>query len=1833
MKIQKLLYIFCCLTLMMQSCKKDKKDEYNLSNPKLFIEYINSFTGGVISSKAPIDIVLQKNIGDWEVNQELDEGIITIYPQVKGKVYFMPNNVIRFEPSERLKQDQKYKVTFNLGKITEVEDKLKKFTFTFMTLPQTFATQFNDLQSIDDNTYILNGTFTASDWITAEQVKKVLLADQNGEKLDIQINADNNEEAKEFFFIINKIKRLDSESILTLVINGKTINANQRSQETYTVPQKNKFYAFNYQSEPSDDQSFWINFSDPLKKNQNFEGLIVLEGINNKLTYTPDGNLLKIYSDAPLKNEVILKIYSGIQKINDGKTTESIETVINFGVPKPEIKLIKSGTILPSSENLKINFQATTLKAVDVKIFRIFENNVLQFLQENNLEGDYSLYRVASPIAETTIKLTNPNSKALLQWNSYALDLSTLINPEPGAIYHIEFSMRKEYSLYTCEQDSNDDADDEEDNYYDEDEDDYYESYYYYYNWEEKDDPCTKSYYYYKGKVKTNILATDLGVIAKRGNNNTFTVAVTDLLTTEPVGAATVEFYSFQQQLIASSKTDSFGMLSLNLNKKDPAFIVVKSDRNTTYLKVDNANALSMSNYDVDGVSLTNGINGFIYTERGVWRPGDDIYIGFILDDKANPIPNNHPIKLTLSDPYGKLVDQIVRKKNNTNHYTFQLNTSSEAPTGNWSAVINVGGVKFYKSIKVETIKPNRLKIKNNIEGKIITKSNNSKVDYDVQWLQGGIARNLKADVTLKLLRQNTTFSDYKNYNFNNSLSSYNAEEINVFSGRTNENGKFSFNINLTNTPRNAGMLKAIFTAKVYENGGDMSTDVSTATLSPYDTYVGIKLPKANKYNYYETEKDIELSFVKVNEHGKPKSGDIKIDVYRKTGYWWWNSGNNGISNYSTSSYHSLVESKTIFTNNGTTTFKINIPEQDWGRYEIVATDVESGHIASQQIFVDWPYWSAKSKNTDGKEATSLSIATDKKDYNTGETVKVSFPSSEGGRALISIESGTSVVQTEWIKTQEGETTYEFITTPAMSPNAYINIISLQPHASTINNSPIRMYGVENINVYDKNTKLEPQIIMPDKLKPEQEFTLKIQEKEGKKMTYTIAIVEDGLLDLTRFKTPNPWNTFYSKTALGVRTWDMYNDVIGAYGGSINQVFSIGGDEDLGAGQVKKANRFKPVVIFKGPFTLEAGKTATHTIKLPKYIGSVRVMVVGSNASTQAYGSAEKTVKVNNPLMILGSLPRRAVPGEKVTLPVTVFAMEKHVKNVTIKVKTDDKFKLLSNNTQTLQFSEPDEKIAYFDLEVLQKLGISKISIEATSGAEKASYDVELDVINPNPITVRMESLVLNDSETKSIDWNKFGIPGSNDATLELSTFPGINLTSRLKYLLNYPHGCSEQITSGVFPQLYLADFTTLNESKKTSIQRNVSAGIAKLAERQMSNGGFKYWPNSSYADDWATSYIGHFLLEAEKKGYALPLGSKANWLTYQQKEAKNWRFEPKYHNDFAQAYRLYTLALAGSPDLAAMNRLRETIGISNNSKLRLAAAYAIAGQKEAANKLIANIKLTDQTSNYYYYGSYERNLAMALETELLLNPKAQLTHEYANKLAKELGSNSWMSTQSTAFGLYAMSKYIAKNKTSDEINAVYNLNNKAESIKTSENFTDINLSPIAEKNTISVTNNSKGTLYAKVITSGILPIGQEIVEQSKLRITTAFQTTTGATLNPTKIVQGTEFVAYITITNTSGFAIQNVALTQVIPSGWEIINLRYTDAGGNNNAVNYTDIRDDRTQFYFSLGARASKTLKISLNASYLGHYYLPGVYANAMYDNSYSCRTSGMWIDVIKE
>ena len=1825
----------------------------NNNNPA-FAQYIEAYTSGVISKNEIIKIQFAGGINNLHtVNQEIDNDILTFSPTIKGKAYWYDERTIAFKPEESLEPNQTYQAKLNVSKILAVADDVATFNFDFEVIKPSFKIEQNGLQSINNSSldYLkLTGSIFTADEEDSKAIEKLLKASYTDENL--KINWLHNIVTKTSDFVIDSIKTAENTEELNLIWNGEAIEADVKGNNKIEIPAKGIFKVLDIKAIQAPEQCVLVQLNHPVLATQDLRGLITIGNLTD-VNFTIEGSQIKVYAANKLEGNYTVTVNAGIQNIVDKKLTDAVNTSIIFENRAPAVNIPGKGTIIPSAGKLSYPFEAINLKAVDVTIIKIYENNIPQFLKQNNINGEQDLRRVGKPLVEKTIRLDGDKSLNLTKKNRFALDIDKLIKAEPGAIYRITIGFQKSYSLYNCKglNVSTEDIDSDgesEDNYYEkiDGDDGFWQRYNNYYpkgfNWEQKDEPCNASYYNRDRWVSRNVIASNIGLIAKRGNNNSVMVFATNILDTEPMEGVEIRLLDYQNQLLQTAKTNSDG-LAMFENPSKPYLLTAKKDAQRGYLKLDDGSSLPLSRFNANGEIVQSGIKGFIYTERGVYRPGDSVFVSFILEDKSQKLPADVPVAFELFNPQNQLIKRNLLFKGLNGFYVFKTKTNTGDATGNWLAKIKVGAATFSKTIKVETIMPNRLKINlefGNQNSLGTGKANNGLLA--AKWLFGTPAKNLKAKVDATLTATKTSFTNFNNFIFDDPTNAFTTESKNIFEGNLNDDGVANLTATLSTNTNAPGVLQANFSTKVFEAGGNFSIDNFSMPYHSYTSYVGLRTPEGDKLSgMLLSGQNHTIEIANVNTDGKLLAGkqNVEVELFKIEWRWWWDAGDEGLSNFTQNNYNQLQQKQNITLINGKGNWNLNIAGQEWGRYLIRIKDLASGHITGKTVYVDYAGWAQREQQNNPTDAAMLSFTADKEKYNVGEDVVLTVPGSKNGRCLISIETGSKVLKTWWTKTQQGPNKITFKVDKEMAPNVFVNITLLQPHSQTVNDLPIRMYGLIPILVEDPQTILKPIITMASVIQPETNSTIYISEANGKTITYTIALVDDGLLDLTRYQTPNPHSVFYAREALGVKTWDLFDNVVGAWGGDLMRILSIGGDGSINRNvNPAKANRFKAVVKYMGPFTLAAGQKAAHTFKLPQYIGSVRAMVVaGGNG---AYGQAEKTVEVKKPLMLLATLPRVAGPSESFKLPITIFAMDRNIKNVNLTIVTNNLL-VASNQKQNIVFSQNGEKMAFADITVGNSTGIAKLKIIAQSGKHKAVYDVEMDIRNPNPYITKVDGAQILGGKNWSASFAPIGISGSNNAQLEVSSIPALNLSKRLNYLIQYPHGCVEQIVSAAFPQLVLNQLIDVSGSQKAQIERNIKLALIKLRSFQTLEGGFGYWPGDNKADEWGTNYAGNFLIEAQNLGYSLPPAMLVQWQNYQRNTAN--AYTPKsdnfYGGDLTQAYRLYVLALAKAPEIGAMNRLREFAYLSVAAKWRLAAAYQLIGQKDIALKLIKGLNTSVQPYQQmaYTFGNNMRDEGMILETLTQLGLKNKAA-ALVNTLAAKLSQDEWYSTQTTAYALIAIAKYCGVNKNGAKINMVYSLNGDKKDVNLNSFIQKIPFDFKSGKTNISISNKGSNLLYIRVIRQGQSPQGINPPINNKpdiLNMSIVYKTLKAKILNPSVLPQGTDFVAEVTLNNPGkrGFY-QQMALTQIFPSGWEIINTRLNDASiiEGKSSYTYRDIRDDRVLTYFNIAERQTLIYQVLLNAAYLGKYYLPTVSCEAMYNNNIQALEAGKWVQVVK-
>ena len=1853
------LLLLIMMTVGLYSCTRTQKDIIPSAD---YAPYVNAYTGGVISQNSTIRIELTHDQPMVDLNSELKNNPFSFSPSLKGKAYWVSNNTIEFVPEEgTLKPGTLYEGTFQLGDFIEVDKKLKEFNFSFRVQERNFTLQLESLPitATQPDEINIKGEIRFSDVVKKEEVEKMLTASDGKKSYPVEVTATDN--LTRYQFSIRQIPREADDYPLTITANGNPAGIDRKQSEEVLIPAKDCFRFMSAERIEQPENGIEIVFSAPLSTTQDLKGLIEIPEVSSSIFQISE-NRVFIYFEANTQNKLTLNIHEGV-KDSQGKALGTSHTISFSEVSlKPQVEMSPSAAILPDSKSLIIPFRAVNLYAVDLSVIRVFENNVLMFMQTNSLASANELRRSGRLVYKKTLWLAKDASKDIHHWGDYSIDLAGLIHQEPGAIYRVILSFRQEYSAYPCGGNENQDMKFADSNTSDgltkvsgsvlSEEDEAIwntpEAYYYYsggtmdwsvYRWTERDNPCHPSYYMNSDRIAAcNVFASNLGMIVKRNSLNKLWIAVSNILDTKPIGKAQVTAYNFQLQPIGKGETNGDGFVEIT-PKGVPFIIVAESEKQKAYVRVVDGEEQSVSRFDVGGKDIQKGLKGFIYGERGVWRPGDTLHISFILEDREKRIPDKHPVALEIYNPRGQFYTKMISTQGMNGFYTFDVPTQATDPTGLWNAYIKVGGTTFHKGLRIETIKPNRLKINLALPKILQATDKDVYAPLTSTWLTGATASKLKAKIEMSLSKVNTQFKNYGQYIFNNPATNFTTIKTDVFDGTLDAEGKASVTLKVPTATEAPGMLNATFTTRVFEPGGDASIYTQTIPFSPFTSYVGINLNQP-KGKYIETDKDHVFDIVTVNTQGQlVNRTNLEYKIYRIGWSWWWENSGESFGTYINNSSITPVASGNLQTRGGKASFKFRVDYPSWGRYLVYVKDKESGHATGGTVYIDWPEWRGRSSKTDPSGIKMLAFSLNKDSYEIGETATAIIPAAAGGRALVSIENGSTVLRQEWIEVSNGgDTKYTFKITPEMTPNVYLHISLLQPHAQTVNDLPICMYGVVPVFVTNSQTVLQPQIQMPEVLRPETNFNVTVSEKSGKPMTYTLAIVDDGLLDLTNFKTPAPWNDFYSREALGIRTWDMYDNVLGASSGSYSSLFSTGGDATLKPADAK-ANRFKPVVKFIGPFYLGKGKSQTHTLKLPMYVGSVRAMVVAGQDG--AYGNAEKTAFVRTPLMMLSTLPRVLSIQEEITVPVNIFAMENQVKNVTVSLQASGGgVQIVGANQQSLKFTQPGDQLVFFTLKTGSKTGKATIHLTANGGGQQTKETIEIDVRNPNPVVTLRNSQWIEAGQSKELSYNLSGSSTNNQIKLEVSRIPSVDISRRFDFLYNYQHHCTEQLTSKALPLLFVAQFKTIDKTEAEKIKTNVQEAIRQIYGRQLPNGGFVYWPGNAVADEWISSYAGMFLTLAQEKGYAVHANVLNKWKRFQRAAAQNWRMPQEasgwqqWQSELQQAFRLYTLALAGVPEYGAMNRMKEQTGLSIQAKWRLAAAYALTGKMKPAEELVYNVETTvnPYSSMNQIYGSSDRDEAMILETLILMNRERDALQQ-AKVVSKNLSQEDWFSTQSTAFALMAMGRLAEK--LSGTLDFVWSWNDKQQpAVKSAKAVFEKEIATTPKSGTVSVKNQGKGALSVDLITRTQLLNDTLPAISDNLRMDIRYANLNGTPLSVNDIIQGTDFMAITSISNISGTSdYTNLALTHIIPSGWEIYNERMVApktenvaADGSGQSVSkysYQDIRDDRVLTYFNLRRGETKVFTVRLQATYAGNFILPAVQCEAMYDVNVQARS----------
>jgi uncharacterized protein YfaS (alpha-2-macroglobulin family) len=1808
---------------------------------------VEAHSYGIVPARAELKAVLVE--GKGIAGQALPAGTFRILPKIAGIARWADERTLVFTPSQALKRGQRYRVDVDLGLIASgavngtangAASGDDYFSFTVRASEQRAEVETRPPRVALDGRLEVEGRITFADAVDDAAVEKAFAASAG--KLTWRHDG-----GLVHAFTVGGIARGPRVSALVLrwgaPLGGRRAVLGGRGSTSIRLPAEGSFELLSARASEEAGGALELAFSEALDKAQDLRGIVRVDGVED-LRYSVSGSTVSLYAKAwPASAKV--RVEPGLRDASGRSLALPAAATVAGQWVKPALRFLTAGVILPTSQGLVLPVETMNLTAVVVEAVRVQGDNVLQFLQVNDLEGNKELSRVGEVVWSEVMEL-GWKEEWRNSWIRQGLDLGPLVAANKSGMFQIRVTFRHDAIRYVCPV-SHDfkelrfpegsaigdvGGSDEESSYWDWYEEGYDYSDYYRY----RDDPCHPAFYlpaYHRDiAIRRNVVVSDLGLVLKREAEGTWHAAASDLRSAKPLAGALVTLYNFQRRSLASATTGSGGLAILKPSAQ-PSFATLASGGQTSWLKVDPGSSLSIGHFDVGGEQVDQGLKGFLYGERGVWRPGDDMKLVFILSDlKAGAaraaLPSTYPIKFELEDPLGRIVRTGTYTNSVDGFYAIEAGTSPDAPTGSYVARVKAGGRIWTKALKVETIMPNRLKILLDWGTSPYLSKGRNEVSLKATWLTGAQAGAFKADLSATFASAagagGSAFPSFPDYAFEDPTRTVSADRAVLFQDSLDETGQASIEFELSPEDMAPGKLKANLLTRVFEPSGVFSSENAGVDFHPYSRYVGLRLPKGDAARgMLLTDKDQRVDLVLVDRDGKAirSGGEVEVSLYQLKWRWWWEKGDESLAERANEIYANPLKRDVVrIGSDGRAAWTFQVKYPSWGRFMVRAVDRREGHAAASIVYIDWPGWAGRGRDTGGSSAM-LELSVGKPAYAPGETVSVSFPTNEEARALVTLERAGKILKEEWIATKKESTLYEFEATPDMAPNVYLHVTFVQPHLQTANDLPIRLYGVVPVMVQDPATRIAPVIEAPASIGPGGEVSFSVREASGRPMTCTIAVVDEGLLGITRYSAPNPWDEFYKKEASSLSGWDLYQYVAGAFSGKLETLLAVGGSDEGVAGGNRKPSRFPPVVYFFGPRALAAGETRTETFKMGPYIGAVRFMVVAASApkgaSGPAYGVAEKEVPVRADIMAQLTAPRVLSPGEEATLPATIFAFLGK-KRVNVGLRAEGSLSLLSSAAQSIDFDRDGDSTVSFRVKAAQAPGPARLVLEAEADGKKGSQTIDIEVRAMGSPVNAVTAFVVEGGKTWSGSVSLPGAPGTNELVLELSRLKSIDLAGRTDWLIQYPHGCAEQTTSGAFPQIYLPKAADLSAEKAAEAVKNVAAGIERLRSFQHFGGGFTLWPGTGEPGDWLSAYVCHFLVSARREGYEVPEGLMAPALDYISRSARSWASTEAW-SAAAQSYRLYVLALAGRAEIAAMNRFRDFPSILRSAKFRLAAAYALAGIGDAAAALIKGLSV--EVESYqgmleYTYGTPLRDRAVVLDALIALGDTDRALPVY-NRIAEELSAARWYSTQDLGTCLAAALPYaMLAGRGEVPLLGV----SAAGGTWTRELRLDKPMArldpprPDLGDSLVAVENKGRSPVFARLIARGTPAMGDEKAVSRGLSLELSYTGMNGESVDPDKLESGSDFIVQASIYKPRG---EDYYYEERKPEKKSTVDV-----------YDYQDVKDDRVLTYFSMEPGDQKIFKIYVNKTYAGRFYLPATSVEAMYDNRWQGISPGRWL-----
>ena len=1329
------------------------------------------------------------------------------------------------------------------------------------------------------------------------------------------------------------------------------------------------------------------------------------------------------------------------------------------------------------------------------------------------------------------------------------------------------------------------------------------------------------------------ISVSDLGLIAKEGRDRLF-VFVNSIKKADPVTGVNIVAYGKNNQVLGMGVTNGDGVADIAYTRKEfagfrPAMVIAKTESDFNYLPF-NDTRMNMSRYETGGKRInSSALDAFIYAERDIYRPGEKVNFSVIVRDLKWQSPGELPLKFKFLMPNGKELRSFRKTLNEQGSTEGQVDISTAAITGTYTLEVYTSNdvLMGTKNFSIEEFVPDRITVSASLDKPFLSAGQSATLALGAVNFFGPPAAGRNYELEIQLRATAFRPKKYPDFIFGIESQGLSLDKV-IRQGKLDEKGKAAEHYEIPEMFKNNGLLRANFYTTVFDETGRPVSRLVTTNVYTQQIFLGIG---DDGYWYYPLNQKVNFPLIALDKDEKLMSGAKAVVKMIKHEYRTVLSKSGSYFRYESQEDDKVISEQTV-TVSGDKTVYAFVPRSP-GNYEIRVSLPGAGGYVSRK-FYSYGAWGSENNSFEVNTEGSIDIETDKSVYNAGDKAKILFKAPFNGKMLVTIEQD-KVLSYQYVKVEKRTASVDVTIGNEYLPNIFVTATLVKPHA--VSDIPLTVaHGFQNIKVEDKARMNKVQIIAAKSSRSARNQEVTVKAAPGSYVT--LAAVDNGVLQVTDFKTPDPYTYFYSSRALGVDAYDLYPYLFPEVRGRLS---STGGDGEMD--MQKRVNpmpskRVQIVSYWSGIQKANGNGQAKFTFNVPKFSGQIRLMAVAYNNNT--FGSAASAITIADPIVISSGMPRFLSPGDSLTVPVTITNTTNKTTEGQVTLKGSGPLHVIGNISQKIFLNANAEVRAVFTVAASPSIDTGRLTVSVQAAGETFTNETAIGVRPASPLQMVTNSGSIVGGATQRINIRAADfLPGTVEHEIVVSRSPMLESAEQLRYLVQYPYGCTEQIISAAFPQLYYGDLARQlsGEPNTENVNRNIIEAIRKIKLRQLYNGALTLWDNEGVAHWWTTIYAAHFLLEAKKAGFDVDDNLLGTILNYVNSRLRNKSTIDYYYNRDQQkkiapkevAYSLYVLALAARPNVSAMNYYKaNTEMLSLDSKYLLSVAYAVAGDRNKFSDLLPSSFSGEvsvpQTGGSFY--SPIRDEAIALNALIDVDPGNAQIPLMAKHVAEQLKEREWYSTQECAFSFLALGK-LARSAEKSTVTAVVRHEGK-----TIAEFKGGEIQfPVAETgdNYLEVVTKGQGRLYYYMQTEGISATGNYTEEDRFIKVRRQFFDRTGRKINGQSFSVNDLVIVQVSLERAFSGNVDNIVITDVLPAGFEIENPRTKEIPGmewikDADEPVAMDVRDDRLNLFVDLRANR-QVYYYAVRAVSPGVFKLGPIGADAMYNGEYHSYNGG--------